>query len=161
MGNPAGDKNFYIIPQESQVLCIWYNRKLFEKHNIAVPKTYAELKARVDEAAAAFLRAGLGKGARIALFLPNTLHHPVAFFGAMKAGATVRFHLDIAARYSVVARAGAIGDVRIDGRRYVLPVALAAGEHTLRAGSAGDYALVWSTAVEQGLSPFADEVEEP
>jgi long-chain acyl-CoA synthetase len=51
--------------------------------------TYAELKARVDEAAAAFLRAGIGKGARIALFLPNTLYHPVAFFGAMKAGATV------------------------------------------------------------------------
>jgi long-chain acyl-CoA synthetase len=51
--------------------------------------TYAELKARVDEAAAAFLRAGLGKGARIALFLPNTPYHPLAFFGAMKAGATV------------------------------------------------------------------------
>jgi long-chain acyl-CoA synthetase len=51
--------------------------------------TYAELKARVDEAAAAFLRAGIGKGARIALFLPNTLYHPLAFFGAMKAGATV------------------------------------------------------------------------
>ena len=51
--------------------------------------TYSELKARVDEAAAAFLRAGLGKGARIALFLPNTLYHPLAFFGAMKAGATV------------------------------------------------------------------------
>lgn len=45
MGNPAGDKNFYIVPQESQVLCIWYNRKLFEKLNIAVPKTYADLKA--------------------------------------------------------------------------------------------------------------------
>jgi long-chain acyl-CoA synthetase len=51
--------------------------------------TYAELKARVDEAAAACLRAGIGKGARIALFLPNTLYHPIAFFGAMKAGATV------------------------------------------------------------------------
>jgi long-chain acyl-CoA synthetase len=51
--------------------------------------TYAELKARVDEAAAAFLCAGLGKGARVALFLPNTLYHPLAFFGAMKAGATV------------------------------------------------------------------------
>lgn len=45
MGNPAGDENDYIIPQESQVLCIWYNRKLFEKLNIAVPKTYDELKA--------------------------------------------------------------------------------------------------------------------
>jgi long-chain acyl-CoA synthetase len=51
--------------------------------------TYEELKARVDETAAAFLRAGLSKGARVALFLPNTLYHPLAFFGAMKAGATV------------------------------------------------------------------------
>ena len=31
MGNPPGDKNYYIVPQESQVLCVWYNRKLFEK----------------------------------------------------------------------------------------------------------------------------------
>ena len=45
MGNPAGDKNYYIVPQESQVLCIWYNRKLFEELKIAVPKTYEELKA--------------------------------------------------------------------------------------------------------------------
>ncbi len=45
MGNPKGDENYYIVPQESQVLCIWYNRKLFEKLNISVPKTYEELKA--------------------------------------------------------------------------------------------------------------------
>lgn len=45
MGNPAGDTNYYIVPQESQVLTVWYNRKLFEKHGIAVPKTYDELKA--------------------------------------------------------------------------------------------------------------------
>jgi len=45
MGNPKGDENYYIIPQESQVLCIWYNRKIFEKLNLSVPKTYAELKA--------------------------------------------------------------------------------------------------------------------
>lgn len=45
MGNPKGDENFYIIPQESQVICIWYNRKIFEKLGIAAPKTYADLKA--------------------------------------------------------------------------------------------------------------------
>ncbi|RRH94014.1 extracellular solute-binding protein [Mesorhizobium tamadayense] len=45
MGNPKGDENYYIIPQESQVLCIWYNRKIFEKLNLSVPKTYADLKA--------------------------------------------------------------------------------------------------------------------
>ncbi|MGE3370540.1 MAG: AMP-binding protein [Rhizobiaceae bacterium] len=51
--------------------------------------SYAELKRRSDRLAAAFLAARLGAGARIALFLPNTLHHPIAFFAAMKAGATV------------------------------------------------------------------------
>ena len=45
MGNPPGDKNYYIVPQESQVLCVWYNRKLFEKLGIEVPKTYDDLKA--------------------------------------------------------------------------------------------------------------------
>ncbi|TJV41263.1 MAG: extracellular solute-binding protein [Mesorhizobium sp.] len=45
MGNPKGDENYYIIPQESQVLCIWYNRKIFEKLNVSPPKTYADLKA--------------------------------------------------------------------------------------------------------------------
>lgn len=44
MGNPAGDTNYYIIPQESQVLCVWYNRKTFEKLGLAVPKTYDDLK---------------------------------------------------------------------------------------------------------------------
>ncbi|WP_119392024.1 ABC transporter substrate-binding protein [Taklimakanibacter lacteus] len=45
MGNPKGDENFYIIPQESQVICIWYNRKIFEKLGLPAPKTYADLKA--------------------------------------------------------------------------------------------------------------------
>lgn len=45
MGNPTGDNGYYIVPQESQVLCIWYNRKLFNQLNIAVPKTYEDLKA--------------------------------------------------------------------------------------------------------------------
>lgn len=45
MGNPPGDQNYYIIPQESQVLCIWYNRKIFEKLGLTAPKTYDELKA--------------------------------------------------------------------------------------------------------------------
>jgi long-chain acyl-CoA synthetase len=51
------------------------------------PIGYAELEAMVERAAAAFLRAGYGKGATIALFLGNTPDHPVNFFGALKAGA--------------------------------------------------------------------------
>jgi long-chain acyl-CoA synthetase len=53
------------------------------------PISYAELEAMVEVAASAFLRAGLGKGASVALFLGNTPDHPVNFFGALKAGARV------------------------------------------------------------------------
>ncbi|HWK67553.1 MAG TPA: AMP-binding protein [Rhizobiaceae bacterium] len=51
--------------------------------------SYAVLREQADRAAAAFLAAGLGPQSRIALLLPNTLYHPYAFFGAMKAGATI------------------------------------------------------------------------
>jgi long-chain acyl-CoA synthetase len=51
------------------------------------PISFNELEAKVEIAAAAFLRAGYGKGASIALFLGNTPDHPVNFFGALKAGA--------------------------------------------------------------------------
>jgi long-chain acyl-CoA synthetase len=54
-----------------------------------VELSYAELKRRSDRLASAFLGAGIGPGARIALFMPNTLHHPVAFFAALRVGATV------------------------------------------------------------------------
>jgi long-chain acyl-CoA synthetase len=49
--------------------------------------SYAELEAMAETAAAAFLRAGYGRNATIALFLGNTPDHPVNFFGALKAGA--------------------------------------------------------------------------
>jgi raffinose/stachyose/melibiose transport system substrate-binding protein len=45
MGNPTGDANFYILPQESQILVIWYNRDIFKKLNLEVPKTYKDLVA--------------------------------------------------------------------------------------------------------------------
>ena len=51
--------------------------------------SFADLAARIDIAAAAFLRAGFGKGATIGLFLGNTPDHPVNFFGATKAGARI------------------------------------------------------------------------
>src|SRR3954464_4303986 len=53
------------------------------------PITYAELAVMAERAAAAFLRAGCGKNASIALFLGNTPDHPVNFFGALKAGARI------------------------------------------------------------------------
>lgn len=51
--------------------------------------SFADLAARIDVAAAAFLRAGYGKGTSVALYLGNTPDHPVNFFGATKAGARI------------------------------------------------------------------------
>ncbi len=59
----------------------------FEFRGTAV--SYRRLAEEMDRAAAAFLAAGCGRGTRIALFLPNTLYHPFAFLGALRAGATV------------------------------------------------------------------------
>ena len=53
------------------------------------PIGYAELQAMVEVAASAFLRAGYGRNASVALFLGNSPDHPVNFFGALKAGARV------------------------------------------------------------------------
>ncbi|MEW6769675.1 MAG: dicarboxylate--CoA ligase PimA [Pseudomonadota bacterium] len=53
------------------------------------PISFVELKNMADSAAAAFLRAGYGKGSSIALFLGNAPDHPINFFGALKAGARV------------------------------------------------------------------------
>jgi long-chain acyl-CoA synthetase len=50
---------------------------------------YRELGAMADRFAAALIKMGLGKGGRIALYLPNTPFHPIAFFGAMRAGTTI------------------------------------------------------------------------
>src|ERR1700710_2872603 len=53
------------------------------------PISYAELEAKVEIAASAFLRAGYGKNTSVALFLGNSPDHPVNFFGALKAGSRV------------------------------------------------------------------------
>ena len=48
--------------------------------------TYAELGAEAERFSAALQRAGIGKGMTVALYLPNTPHHPISFFGAAKMG---------------------------------------------------------------------------
>lgn len=53
MGNPAGNNNAYIIPDESQVLAIWYNKQIFAKLHISVPTTMAELIADAKKIKAA------------------------------------------------------------------------------------------------------------
>ena len=51
--------------------------------------SYAALLRQVQAAARGFQRLGLGKGSRIGLFLPNTPHYPIAYYGALLTGATV------------------------------------------------------------------------
>ncbi len=51
--------------------------------------TYAELGALVDRAASGFAEMGAGPGTRIGLCLPNSPYFVIAFFAALKAGATV------------------------------------------------------------------------
>jgi len=53
------------------------------------PLSFTQLEALAEQAASAFLRAGYGKNASVALFLGNTPDHPINFFGALKAGARV------------------------------------------------------------------------
>lgn len=52
--------------------------------------TWAQLDARTSEFAAYLQHvAGLGKGARVAIMLPNLLQYPVVLFGALRAGCVV------------------------------------------------------------------------
>jgi long-chain acyl-CoA synthetase len=51
--------------------------------------SYAELEALANRAALGFQRLGVGRGVHVGLYLPNTPHYPIAFFGVLKAGGTV------------------------------------------------------------------------
>ena len=51
--------------------------------------TYAELKTLSDRAAKGLQALGVGPGIHVGLYLPNTPHYVIAFFGVLKAGGTV------------------------------------------------------------------------
>src|SRR5277367_1503503 len=51
--------------------------------------SYAELEALANRAAAGFQKLGVKPGVHVGLFLPNTPHYIIAFFGVLKAGGTV------------------------------------------------------------------------
>jgi long-chain acyl-CoA synthetase len=51
--------------------------------------SYAELDALANRAAAGFQKLGVGPGVHVGLFLPNTPHYIIAFFGVLKAGGAV------------------------------------------------------------------------
>jgi len=58
-------------------------------HSMARTISYADL-ARGSRDFGAWLQAkGLGRGARVAIMLPNCLQYPIAMFGALRAGCTV------------------------------------------------------------------------
>jgi long-chain acyl-CoA synthetase len=51
--------------------------------------TYRQLQALADRAAKGFQTLGVKPGVHVGLYLPNTPHYLVAFFGVLKAGGTV------------------------------------------------------------------------
>ena len=51
--------------------------------------SYRELGELVNRAAKGFQNLGVGPGVHVGLYLPNTPHYPIAFFGVLKAGGTV------------------------------------------------------------------------
>jgi long-chain acyl-CoA synthetase len=51
--------------------------------------SYRELGALADRAASGLQRLGVGPGVHVGLYLPNSPHYPIAFFGVLKAGGTV------------------------------------------------------------------------
>src|SRR5215475_7427840 len=50
---------------------------------------YRELSGHAARAAAAFRHIGIDRDCVVALFMPNTPWHPIAFFGVLRTGARV------------------------------------------------------------------------
>lgn len=51
--------------------------------------TYRELQSLVNQAAKGFQQMGVKPGVHVGLFLPNTPHYVISFFGVLKAGGTI------------------------------------------------------------------------
>jgi long-chain acyl-CoA synthetase len=51
--------------------------------------SYRELRAGVEALASGLMELGVGPGTAVALYLPNTPYHPIAFFATLKAGGRV------------------------------------------------------------------------
>lgn len=43
LGNPSGNNNFYMLPQETEVLTPWYNKTIFNQLHLSPPQTFNEL----------------------------------------------------------------------------------------------------------------------
>ncbi|MFW9974566.1 MAG: AMP-binding protein, partial [Candidatus Thorarchaeota archaeon] len=53
-----------------------------------ISHSFAEVKDHADRIANFLASKGIGKGDKVAIFLPNTPHYPPIFFGILKSGAT-------------------------------------------------------------------------
>src|SRR5688572_24170692 len=51
--------------------------------------SYSELRDQANRAAKGLQQLGVGPGVHVGLYLPNTPHYVIAFFGVLKAGGTV------------------------------------------------------------------------
>ncbi|MFJ1935650.1 AMP-binding protein [Kitasatospora sp. NPDC088160] len=78
--------------------------------------SYARLAAGVERVAAGLAAAGVRQGDVVALFSPNTLGYPTAFYGATRAGATVTTVSSMATPADL---AGQLGD---SGARWLVTV---------------------------------------
>ncbi len=65
----------------------WPDRPALEFMGRVIP--YAEFGRLVEAFAAGLQREGVGPGVHVGLYLPNTPHYAIAFFGVMRAGGTV------------------------------------------------------------------------
>ncbi|MGH8299998.1 MAG: AMP-binding protein [Steroidobacteraceae bacterium] len=70
-----------------QACTAYRDRPAYEQMGRAI--TYGQLDELTRDFAAWLHAAGMAKGDRIAIMLPNTLQYPIALFGALRAGLTV------------------------------------------------------------------------
>jgi L-proline---[L-prolyl-carrier protein] ligase len=84
--------------------------------------TYRELDELASRIAAALVQSGVGRGDRVALFAPKSLHGVAAIYGVLKAGAAyVPIHADSPApRAGYIARDCAVAAVVADAARWEL-----------------------------------------
>ncbi|RKE23198.1 4-coumarate--CoA ligase family protein [Streptomyces sp. TLI_171] len=78
--------------------------------------SYRELDAGTRRVAAGLAEAGVAKGDVVALFSPNTLAYPLAFYGATRAGATVTPVSSLATAEELA------GQLRDSGARWIVTV---------------------------------------
>jgi long-chain acyl-CoA synthetase len=120
--------------------------------------TYRELGNQAARAAAAFRHLGVDRNRAVALYLPNTLWHPIAFFGVLRTGAHV-VHLS-----PLDAERELIHKLTDSGARTVVTVnLLGLDAKALRLAAAGhvDHVIVADDSVWGPIVPEAQVKDEP